>query len=323
MISHERQIRSPVGAFPEELANARRALAWAWEANELDLALRLGPACYRFWLSRGFYRDALSWLEHSLTVSVGATPVGLNALRAQGLITFALLGDSELAGRRWTEAAALARQLGKEDELEMIESGLAAVAWARGDPEHALKLSQDGRARARARGHRRLEASYLQGIGLIFSEMERFDDAERAHLEAEAIRREIGDNEPADVVHSRGDVALDREDLGAAAELYLNALEEPDRETGVGASPRLKAYCLAGLACVLAEVDQDDVAATVWGAVFAAEEKLGFRIVPHERRRYERHLARLENADGWVAGRELTLDDAEALVAPALAAAGL
>jgi predicted ATPase/DNA-binding SARP family transcriptional activator len=322
MISLERHFGDPVGAFPEELANARRALAWAWETNELDLALRLGPACFRFWLRRGFYRDALSWLEQSLPVSIGATPVGLNALRAQGLIAFTVLGDPELAGRRWTEAAALARQLGKEDELEMIESGLAAVVWARGDPEHALKLSQDGLARARARGHRRLEVSFLHGIGLMFGEMERFDDADRAHLQRDAIRREIGDPEGADYVHSRGDVALDREDLEAAAELYLNALE-PDRETGVGASPRLKAYCLAGLACVLAEVGQDDVAARLWGAVSAAEENLGFRIVPHERRRYERRVARFENTDGWVVGRELTLEEAEALVAPALAAAGL
>jgi predicted ATPase len=322
MISLERRFADPVGAFPEELDNVRRALAWAWEANELDLALRLGPACYRFWLSRGFYGDARSWLERSLPVSVAETPVGLNALRVQGLIAFPVLGDWELAGRRWTEAAALARQLGKEDELGMIEGGLAGVAWARGDPEHALKLAQDGLARARARGQRRLEASLLQGIGFMFGEMERFDDAERAHLEAEAIRREIGDYVALDFIHVRGDVALRRNDLRAAAAFYLNALE-PDRETGFGGSPRLKAYVLAGLASVLAEVDQDDVAASVWGAVSGAEENLGFRILPRDRRRYERHLAHLEGSDQWIAGRELTLDEAEALVAPALAAAGL
>jgi hypothetical protein len=87
-------------------------------------------------------------------------------------------------------------------------------------------------------------------------------------------------------------------------------------------SPRHHAYCLAGIASVLAKVEQDDVEATAWGAVCAGEETLGFRILPRERRRYELHLARLEGADGWGAGRDLTLDEAEALVGPALAAIG-
>ena len=315
------RVDDSVGGFPEELDNVRRALAWTWATDELDLALRLGPACLRFWAARGYYRDAVSWLEQSVPVSVGATQVGLNALRAQGVIAFNVIGDSELAGQRWTEAAELARQLGRDEELELIEGGLASVVWEQGDLERALQLRQEGLAHARMRGDRLREAMYLHWIGEIFGELERFDEAERLLLEADAIYRELG-NEAGrwNNLHSLGDVALDRHDFLSAATLYGETLESA-RATA-HSTPRHQAYCLAGLASVLAEIEQDEVAARVWGAVCAAEETLGFRLLPRERRRYERHVARLESTDGWVAGRELTLEEAEMLVASALAAAG-
>ena len=320
-MSPQRRVDDSVGAFPDEVDNVRRALAWAWESHELDLALRLGPACLRFWSHHGYYRDALSWLDQSLPVSVEATPIGLNALRAQGVIAFAVLGDSALAGQRWTEAAELARQLGKEEELELIEGGLASVVWEQGDLERAMQQRQEGLARARRRGDRLREAMYLHWIGEIFGELERFDEAERSLLEADAICRELGDEwGRVNNLHSLGDVALDRNDYATAATRYRETLESA-RAT-VRPTPRHQAYCLAGLASVLAEVEQDSVAARVWGAICAAEETLSFRMLPRERRRYEQHLARFENVDDWVAGRGLSLEDAEELATAAVAAAG-
>jgi len=51
-------------------------------------------------------------------------------------------------------------------------------------------------------------------------------------------------------------------------------------------------------------------AALVWGAVCAAEESRGFRMLMLERRRYEEHLTRLEQSTAWRSGRALTLHDA-------------
>jgi hypothetical protein len=73
-------------------------------------------------------------------------------------------------------------------------------------------------------------------------------------------------------------------------------------------------FCLAGIASVLAERELDDDAATLWGTVCAAEESLGFRMLPAERHRYESRLARLENTGAWIAGKALTLEDAAALI---------
>ena len=73
---------------------------------------------------------------------------------------------------------------------------------------------------------------------------------------------------------------------------------------------RFLAYCLAGIASALAESHRDEEAALVWGAVCAAEESSGFRMLVPERRRYELHLTRLEQSDAWIRGRSLTLADA-------------
>ena len=289
--------------------------------DELDLALRLGPACLRFWAARGYYRDAVSWLEQSVPVSVGATQVGLNALRAQGVIAFNVIGDSELAGQRWTEAAELARQLGRDEELELIEGGLASVVWEQGDLERALQLRQEGLAHARMRGDRLREAMYLHWIGEIFGELERFDEAERLLLEADAIYRELG-NEAGrwNNLHSLGDVALDRHDFLSAATLYGETLESaPGDCTLHAATPGL-------LPCGSRQRSRRNRTGRGRGESMGSGLRCGgdpglstsssgaapvraTRGAPREYRRLGHR-------------RELTLEEAEMLVASALAAAG-
>ena len=77
-----------------------------------------------------------------------------------------------------------------------------------------------------------------------------------------------------------------------------------------GEDRRFAAYCLAGIASALAESGRNDDAARAWGAVCAAEESSGFRMVAPERRRYERRLVRFEGGDAWNAGRRLTVEAA-------------
>jgi rod shape-determining protein MreB len=74
--------------------------------------------------------------------------------------------------------------------------------------------------------------------------------------------------------HSLGDLALDRGDLGTASSLYLQSVDELS-----GPSPGTLVVCLAGIASVHAEHRRDEVAATIWGAVCAAEETMGFRML--------------------------------------------
>ena len=77
-----------------------------------------------------------------------------------------------------------------------------------------------------------------------------------------------------------------------------------------GEDSRIHAYCLAGIASVLAATGHDPEAAALWGAVCNAEQSLGFTMLSSERQRYETHLARLEGSEGWKQGRNLDLEQA-------------
>ena len=55
-------------------------------------------------------------------------------------------------------------------------------------------------------------------------------------------------------------------------------------------------------------------AAKLWGAVCAAEDALGFRMLSVERQRYEQRLAQLETTPSWREGNALTLEEAHAAI---------
>jgi tetratricopeptide (TPR) repeat protein len=147
----------------------------------------------------------------------------------------------------------------------------------------------------------------------VLRDLGRYDEAERALLEADAVARELGQELfVAANTHSLGDLALDRGDLAAALGLYRESIEPALR----GRAPGHVAVCLAGIASVLAERNDDDQAARIWGAACAAEGALGFRMLAPERRRYELRLARLEGTPAWIAGKGLTLEQAVASLPP-------
>ena len=174
------------------------------------------------------------------------------------------------------------------------------MVWARGDLEHALKLRQDGLARARDAVSRLESVDYLHWIGEIFGELERFDEAERVHLEADAICRESAIRSPVERrPQPRGRRSGPARPLSAASSTGTPRVPPARLQRLLAETQGLLSW---GLASVLAEVDQDEVAARLWGAVSRRRGPWAFGLVPQERRRYERHLARLESADGWVAG---------------------
>src|SRR6266702_6073136 len=81
---------------------------------------------------------------------------------------------------------------------------------------------------ARASGNRHREAEALHLFGEVLRDLGRFDEAERALIEADAIARELWPREVfiAANTHSRGDLAIDRGDLAAAYRLYHQCIDE-------------------------------------------------------------------------------------------------
>jgi len=300
-----------VARMQEEDDNVRSALAWAWSSGQDELALRLGAACCRFWIWGGGARsnDARAWLEAAEAhIAVASPPTQLQALKAAGLIAFHVLADSMRADRHWTRALAVAEEREDADETAWIESMRAGVVWERGDLEQALALRERQLAHARASGNRVGEAQLLHFLGEVLRDLGRFDEAERTLRAADALARELNYRSSfvAANTHSLGDLALDRGDVDAAFGLYRESLDAAQALQ----AQETAAICLAGIASVLAERKSDDEAATVWGAVCAAEETLGFRMLGAERRRYESRLARLEHTPAWTCGRGLSLEEA-------------
>ncbi len=293
--------------FEAEYGNVRAALAWAWRSGEDELGLRLG-ATLGFWIKESLFRDAVSWLDAARPRIAGASPpVRLRALAAAGMIAFFVLADSDEADAHWEGALEVAAELGDDEQVAWIEDRRANVDWERGNLERAAEHFVKRVERYRATGNRPDEASSLHLLGELMRDLGRFEEADVFLVDADRVYRDLGRVHAVQTnTHSRADLALDRGDLDAAMLLYQDALAmalslDVEREA---------AYCLAGVASVLAERGSDSAAATIWGAVCAAEERLGFRILSTERVRYELRTARLETSPEWVAGRALTLDEA-------------
>ena len=114
------------------------------------------------------------------------------------------------------------------------------------------------------------------------------------------IRRANGLGSGASTVHSLGDLYLDAGDMPTAERYYREALALGLQE----GDARLRAYCLAGLACVAARNEDDPATAgRLWTLAERLEHEVGFRMVAAERVRYERNLTPpLTNTEEYRAG---------------------
>ena len=313
----QRRLDDDFGSLPDEIENVRSALAWAWETENDELALRFGPACLRYWMDRALFHEATSWLKRSTLGTAHVPPlVRLDAHRAAGVIAFWILTDTTLAEEHWSQALALANELPETEEIVWwIQRMRAGVAWDRGDLELSVTLLEQTLAQVRKKGSRTQEADALSHLGAVLGDLERFEEAQSVFLQAEEVYAEVGDHGGlAGLRMQRGDLALDQGELTKATELYYEYLDALDRIGGGPHGDRDVAYGLAGLASVLAESRRDEEAAQLWGAVCTAEEALGFRMIASDRRRYERRLVPLEGTRSWSKGRALTLEEAEHLV---------
>jgi tetratricopeptide (TPR) repeat protein len=317
--AHQQLFRGPLTVqerldrFAEDYANVQSATAWAWGADDSDLGVGLGAACHGFWRENGRFHDAAAWLEITEPKFESASPaVRLGGLIAAAQTSFYILADSARTDRYWAQAQEIAEELGDAEQAAWIENQRGGILWVRGDLEAALAVHQSSIEQARAAGDRVEEATSTHWVGDALRDLGRFDEAERALLEANALARELGANAGGLLprnIHSLGDLELDRGNFAAALARYVEGLDESARDR----SRRVVPFCLAGIAAVLVEQGRPEDAATLWGAASAGEEALGFRILGVERSRYESRLARLEGTPAWTSGRNLTLEEAAEL----------
>ena len=133
----------------QEHENLRMALQWLEEQNEIEAALQLAGALWKFWWTRGYVNEGRSVLERLLRTAQGvAVSVRAKALRvAGGLATFQ--GDGERAEELCTESLSLFRALGDAKSIAASLSALGYVAMMRSDYGVARALLEESLALGR------------------------------------------------------------------------------------------------------------------------------------------------------------------------------
>ncbi len=208
-----------------EIDNFRFALDWLFQTLELDWALRLCAAQFRFWETREHltegrirletvlrlagngYRKERARLSHflgALTAAQGAYSAAEHVLR-QGLTLYQELSDDSGIAISWNGLAVSARDQGDYSAAQIyIERSLAC--W---------RLLSDRLAIARC----------LNNLANVVKVRGDYPRALRALGEAEGIFEELGDSTgSAWSINQQGDIARAQGDMAGARRLYRRAL---------------------------------------------------------------------------------------------------
>jgi len=247
-----------------EIENLRAALAWSLvpcaDQDSAEPALRLAGALVWFWLIRGYWDEARTWLERSLenraitparAMSLiglalmeyyAGTPAKQRALYPEALalyrqqgdkwgIAFAatfcggLESDPSKASALYEEARSIAQEL-KDEWLAARTDVVQGSYYARqGDLALARSLSESALEHARRSGDRWLIGNALVSLGDIARDQGDYNRAAALLTKSLEVRRELGNkNSIAGQLHGLGIVAWRRHDCRQAEVLFRQAM---------------------------------------------------------------------------------------------------
>jgi predicted ATPase/class 3 adenylate cyclase len=305
------QQREALDAFQREHDNLRAALAYAIDAPEPTLAMRLLSACWRFWQMRGYLAEAREKAERVVALPGGSPKDRLLALDAVGGIAY---WQGDLLGARdyYRREGALAEEVGDERSLaearynESFTFSLNPAEFAEG-----RALAEDALDRYRRLGDRAGEGRALWGLvnSFVFTE----DSATALPLVEEAIgiSRELDDRfQLGWGLFTRGLINSQRGEPGSALNSYRQALEifrQTEDVTGY-------ALVLDGIAALRWLEGREDLAMRLAGAAAKITDVSGIGLAKVSREAAEFFpqdlLNRSEFADAYAIGRAMSIEDA-------------
>jgi predicted ATPase/class 3 adenylate cyclase len=158
------------------------------------LQLRLACALWRFWLHRGHHSEGRRWLEAALLARDDAPPADV-ALGLRAAAVFARVhGDLDVAERLSIESVAIASGAG-ERKIEMDALGtLANVALVRSDYPRAAELMAEVETLGREIGDENAVAVTGANRAYLAIQMADFDLALTLAEESVALSRKAGDS---------------------------------------------------------------------------------------------------------------------------------
>jgi predicted ATPase/class 3 adenylate cyclase len=132
--------------------NLRAAIGWLREATQIEAALRLGGALWRFWWLRGDIGEGRGQLESLLRQEAPVSPtVRAKALNGAGVLAESQ-GDLETADRFHRESLDISRRIGDAQCVAWSLNNLGVVAINQGDFARAEALLQENLAMAEEAG---------------------------------------------------------------------------------------------------------------------------------------------------------------------------
>ena len=172
----------------------RDALRWLLDRREIEDALHVVDALWRFWLLRGYYSEGSDALAQVLDASSTATPLArTRALIGAGALAGAK-GEHERALTLLEEALSLAEDGGDDLMMARAHSAIAAIALDLGDFDRATHHHKAAVPLYRQAGFPTGTAQALIGLGTLAAYQEHDEQAVHLFNEAIALFRSLGDD---------------------------------------------------------------------------------------------------------------------------------
>jgi non-specific serine/threonine protein kinase len=292
----------------------RAALAWAEEAHDAELMLRLALALYWFWERRASLEETTSWLERTISVTEGV-PERLRGQRARLLAMTAYCvtykGDEHRAKKLVDDALLLAQEAGDAKASAMATLTLGQIEIRQSEWDRAKTYASDALARWRDLDEPDWIVGSLYLLGLIAMLQGEPNVAEPWFVECLAVAQRCG--WPLYIafgLEALGTCAREQGDLRRAVPLFAEALSLVQDGSDLGTVTN----CLKSLGAVAAVAGNAEQAARLFGAAEATRERAGVVDSVAEQPRLEQAYAPARaklSTDAfdaaWSSGREMPL----------------
>jgi predicted ATPase/DNA-binding CsgD family transcriptional regulator/transcriptional regulator with XRE-family HTH domain len=176
-----------------EYENLQAALHWSLERGELETALRLGGALWRFWWVRGYMSEELLWLEQAIQgIKEVQAPVRAKALISAGALAYQR-GDNVRAESFCRESLALFQDLGEIQGVAYSLHRLGLIAARSNDYRTAQSLEEEALQLFKEVGDKEGIAYSLTDLAYIPMDQGEFLRARLLAEEGLSIFRSLGD----------------------------------------------------------------------------------------------------------------------------------
>jgi predicted ATPase/class 3 adenylate cyclase len=282
----------------QEAADVTLALWWALD-HDIAGALPLADSLFSEWLAIGRVGELARWYQRALANRDALAPDDrADALAGLGM-TLEFEQNLDPARAALTEALALYEQAGNERGRVRVLNDLGGIEWVGGFSDRAIEWHEQALAASERLDEPRELVRSLHYLADAVRDAGGYDRAAELYLRAIEICRSRGLGSLRSVLHSLGDLFLDKGDTREAARYYRESLELGIEE----GNTRHCGYCLAGLACVAAREQDATSAGQLWALAERIEHELGHRMLAAERGRYERTInPALRDSDEYRAG---------------------